>query len=511
MNCRRVNDLLPRYVDGDLAGRDLAELLQHLQECRACREQLQLSRRLAGMLAGLPTPAGAAAAEARITERVMAEVRRPPRSGALWRAVLSLGNAAALAAVGAIAVLLVLGLAVTWKPLREGRFGAATSTPQPTREATPAASPTPTALPAQEGAPTRAATQGAVVAGTPAPPTPTTQPTATTGPTATAQPTPAASPAVTAQAQPAVRCLVVTPDQPPTLYAVIGSRLYRSTDRGRSWLEEDCTGLPVGAEITGVAIDYRHPDTMYALTARGIYRRDGQDAWRLVNTLQAATLAVDLQDPSTLWAGVQRGGLDAVILKSTDGGRTWGKADWGVAAQGEVATDILVDPRNPNILWAVVRQGDQGPAHIWRGGRDGHWERLSLAAFEPFGRGSGVTGIAYDPNANLLFAGTLLGGDDRAAPAALLLRSPNADAADSSTVRWEEAGRFSPPSAGLHGEARPLAVDAREPRSLFVALRFWESGRGVYDRLLVSHDDGATWEPFRLDGLPVEARDARKG
>ena len=30
-------------------------------------------------------------------------------------------------------------------------------------------------------------------------------------------------------------------------------------------------------------------------------------------------------------------------------------------------------------------------------------------------------------------------------------------------------------------------------------------GTGIkhrYDRLLVSHDDGATWEPFRLDGLP---------
>ncbi len=54
------------------------------------------------------------------------------------------GSAAAWVGVGAIAVLLVQSLALTWKPLMQARSGAPTATPQGTAAATPTANPTAT-------------------------------------------------------------------------------------------------------------------------------------------------------------------------------------------------------------------------------------------------------------------------------------------------------------------------------------------------------------------------------
>ena len=342
----------------------------------------------------------------------------------------------------------------------------------------------------------------------PLPPTATARPSATSTvrpPTATPAPLPT-TPAPPERMEPMVTSLIVAPSQPPVVYAVVDARLYRSDDRGASWAAEPMGGLPAGATFSAVAIDYRHPETMYGLTDAGIYRRQGGGAWELVNTLRAKALAVDLENPGVLWAGIYRTTeMDAVIVKSEDGGRTWGKADWGVAGGGWV-TDILVNPTNPNILWAVVRDGARHgwpPGDLYRGGRDGHWERLDLKQFTPALENKDscfVAGIAYDPNANLLYTGCDLsyfnGGN------LFFLRSPNADAADSSTVRWEVAARLAPQPPEAMGMARPLAVDAREPKSLFVGTTISQWGQLSQYRILASHDDGATWEALPLRGLP---------
>mgnify|MGYP005848665221 FL=1 len=299
-----------------------------------------------------------------------------------------------------------------------------------------------------------------------------------------------------------VYSLVVTPDEPPLYYLVHNWRLYRSADRGGTWSAASLTGLPVDAHLLQVTVDYRHPETMYAVAHEGIYRRQGEGAWELVNTLYARTLAVDLQNSSVLWAGVfWKSDTDAVIVKSEDGGRTWGKADYGIELGG-VVEQILVDPKNPNVLWALVgpRYSGQAP-RLYRGGRDGHWEPLDLGAFQPGAGGDYCYphGIAYDPNAGLLYVGC---APSRPTDRAMLLRSPNADAADSSTIRWEAVTSTLPEAAQQVGYVRPLAVDAREPRSLLALASFWEVITCPRYALVVSHDDGATWEALQLGALP---------
>jgi len=84
----------------------------------------------------------------------------------------------------------------------------------------------------------------------------------------------------------------------------------------------------------------------------------------------------------------------------------------------------------------------------------------------------------------------------------MLLRSRNADAADSRSVGWEAVNSVLPEAVQQVGYTRPLAVDAREPRSLLALASFWAVITCPRHALVVSHDDGATWETRPLDGLP---------
>ncbi len=318
---------------------------------------------------------------------------------------------------------------------------------------------------------------------------------------------------------PWVKVLVVTPDEPPVYYLVAGDSLYRSADLGRVWTREPLEGVPSDSRVTSFAVDYRHSETMYLCTDGGLYgREEAGDDWSFLHAQRITALAVDLINPDVLWAGI---GWDtaqnAVIVKSGDRGRTWGKADHGidVVGYGTHVSAILVHPNNPNVIWAHVRPGWRHgwpPGLVYRGGRDGSWERLSLGA--PFDSQSSpdvwqnqdicmVSGLAFDPSINALYAGcdvSWFNGQDRYYR---LLKTLNADSPNSSVVHWELAsvlGR-APEGALSVNTVRPLAVDAREPKSLFVFVDTTVPGQEPRFLLLVSHDDGASFEPVSTEGL----------
>lgn len=333
----------------------------------------------------------------------------------------------------------------------------------------------------------------------------------------TSTPAPSLTPTLTQQevllsSLPCVYCLVVTPDDPPAYLAVANNRLFLSTDRGRNWTPEPTDGVPATARVNVLAIDYRHPDTMYLGTSQGLFRREGSDStWSFVHTLVVSALAVDLENSDVLYAGTGWGTeLGAVLVKSQDRGRTWGGADHGME-RGQV-TAILIDPNKPGVLWAHVRPSFNRSwpwGQVYRGGREGSWERLSLGQYDMRtyvdkpGEGScSPAGLAYDPNSNTLYTGcdiTYYGGTRRY----WLLHSKNADAPDSSLVSWELVADWGPVTDDYAGvnTVRPLAVDAREPRSVIV---FVDMTRkiGVPDfRLKIGRDGGASWETLVPRGL----------
>ncbi|MGE0392315.1 MAG: peptidoglycan DD-metalloendopeptidase family protein [Vicinamibacterales bacterium] len=91
---------------------------------------------------------------------------------------------------------------------------------------------------------------------------------------------------------------------------------------------------PAAAQTSGFTVECRS--------------RDGHD-----NNRTQHTLTVDATSPSTVWLGVEYGG----IFKSLDAGETWQRADTGITAYANSATGercmqemgrIVVDPSNPN-------------------------------------------------------------------------------------------------------------------------------------------------------------------
>ena len=336
----------------------------------------------------------------------------------------------------------------------------------------------------------------------------------------TATAAPSSTPTLTVQealesSLPYLYCMVVTPDDPPRYLAVAANRLFSSTDRGKTWAPEPLAGVPEAARVTVVAIDYRHPDTMYLGTDKGLYRREGAgNPWQLAHTLVVSALAVDLQNSDVLYAGTGWGTeLGAVLVKSEDRGRTWGGADYGLQ-RGQV-TAILIDPNNTNILWSHVRPAYNRSwpwGQIYRGGREGSWERLSLGEYDmhtyvdkPSEVACSPAGLAYDPNSNQLYTGcdiTYYGGTRHY----WLLRSTNADSPDSSLVTWQLAADWGPVPGEFAGvnTVRPLAVDARDPKSVIVFVDMTRTiGKPEY-LLQIGRNDGSDWESLVPEGLGVD-------
>jgi len=165
-----------------------------------------------------------------------------------------------------------------------------------------------------------------------------------------------------------------------------GDGIYKSTDAGKTWKN---IGLRDTLQISSIAIDPRSPNTVVVgamgdffndSRARGIYRTtDGGTTWS--QTLYVgpqsgvSDLSVDRKNPDVMYAGVwqfQRkpwtftsGGVDDGIYKSTDGGLTWKKLTGGGLPLGMTGRiGIAVAPSDSNRVYALIESKD--PGILWR-------------------------------------------------------------------------------------------------------------------------------------------------
>jgi len=177
----------------------------------------------------------------------------------------------------------------------------------------------------------------------------------------------------------AVRAMVVDPFNPLIVYA----GPFVSTNGGASWTSQ--TAPPPSTIFSLVA----HPTTQNVLYAgagdtsgggAGIYKStDGGSHWtRATSPVPffdhvVRAVAIDIATPSTLYAAVSDNRLnstDGGVLKSTDGGDTW-----GYVLQGQNSFAVAVDPVSP----ATVYAGFAGT--IWKSTNGGvNWNPLSLSA-----------------------------------------------------------------------------------------------------------------------------------
>ncbi len=150
----------------------------------------------------------------------------------------------------------------------------------------------------------------------------------------------------------------------------IGDGVYKSTDGGKTWRN---MGLEKTGRISRLAIHPSNPDLVYAAALghaygpqqeRGVYRtRDGGRTWdRVLFTNPdsgASDIVIDPNNPRILYAGMwqmviwtwgrQSGGPGSGLYKSMDGGDTWKKLEGNGLPEetwGKVALSMSADSSN---------------------------------------------------------------------------------------------------------------------------------------------------------------------
>jgi photosystem II stability/assembly factor-like uncharacterized protein len=208
--------------------------------------------------------------------------------------------------------------------------------------------------------------------------------------------------------------LAVAPSNPDVLWVGTGEAnifrasmpgvgIYKSTDAGRTFTH---LGLSDTQTISRIVVHPTNPDIVYVAASghewtdnenRGVFKTtDGGRTWKKVLYRSPHTGAIDLVmdpgNPNTLYAAmwqrirrkwsdprVEPGYGESGIWKSTDGGQSWTESDAGLPlAQYRGRIGIDVSRSNPNVLYALVDSYEPG-APPREGERDAY-ERPILEA-----------------------------------------------------------------------------------------------------------------------------------
>ena len=171
---------------------------------------------------------------------------------------------------------------------------------------------------------------------------------------------------------------------PNILYVAFASNgLWKSLDGGISFesMFESGNTLSLGA----VAVAPDNPSVVYIGTGEGKPRnstsfgdgiygsRDGGKTWEhlgLSKTERFARLAIHPRDSKTIYAAAMGhewgANEERGVYRSTDAGRTWTRALYVNATTG--ASDLAIDPGNPNIVYAGMYDYLRQPWHFRSGG-----------------------------------------------------------------------------------------------------------------------------------------------
>jgi photosystem II stability/assembly factor-like uncharacterized protein len=199
--------------------------------------------------------------------------------------------------------------------------------------------------------------------------------------------------------------IAIDPADSKIVYAGGWGNVFKSTNGGSSWT--DVTDEP-WTRVGALAVDPTRPSVVYAGTDRGIAKTmDGGRHWRMVNTglfdskvpLQpllanlaesvVGSLTIDAQHPSTVYATTARG-----LYRTTNGGKRWqiiGPAFFRNHVCGSCAvltsgyeTSFAIDPSHAQTIYASW--GHAGyPSNLYESGDGGHsWRRITMSTPQQF-------------------------------------------------------------------------------------------------------------------------------
>ncbi len=163
--------------------------------------------------------------------------------------------------------------------------------------------------------------------------------------------------------------------------------------------------IPVaGADVTAIAVDPFHADSVFCGTSRGnVYRStDGGRSWEATRPgnqfpgYVVSTLKVDVRTPGRLWAALSGTGRGALVAVSDDDG-----VDWTVLARWDRSVDARAFAQAPGDPRFLACGGDDGVFLSRDGGRSWKPSGEGVAGFAL------VQSLAFDPaDASTIYAGT---------------------------------------------------------------------------------------------------------
>lgn len=155
-----------------------------------------------------------------------------------------------------------------------------------------------------------------------------------------------------------------------------GDGLYKSTDGGKTWNK---IGLTDSRHIARIVVDAKNPDNIYVAALghafgpneeRGVFQStDGGKSWKKIlyvdDKTGATDLAVDPHDPNTMFAAMYQvrrtgysmisGGPGSGLYKTTDGGATWKHLEGHGLPDGVLGKiGVAVSPADSKRVYAIV-------------------------------------------------------------------------------------------------------------------------------------------------------------
>jgi photosystem II stability/assembly factor-like uncharacterized protein len=210
-----------------------------------------------------------------------------------------------------------------------------------------------------------------------------------------------------------IGCVILDPNNPSVVWVgtgennnqrsvAYGDGIYKSNDGGKSW---ENMGLKNSEHIGKIIVDPRNSDVVYVAAIgplwseggdRGLYKTtDGGKTWEQVlkndkgeSLLDVHTgvtdLVMDPRNPDVLYAAAfQRrrhvftyvgGGPGSTIYKSNDGGKTWAKAAKGLPGSDIGRIGLAISPADPEIIYAIV-EAAEGGGFFKSTNRGASWEK----------------------------------------------------------------------------------------------------------------------------------------
>ena len=183
-----------------------------------------------------------------------------------------------------------------------------------------------------------------------------------------------------------IGCITLDPQNPHVVWVGTGENngqrsvgygdgIYKSTDGGKSWKN---MGLKTSEHIGKIIVHPENSDVIFVAAQgplwsaggeRGLYKStDGGKTWEISLETSEHTgvsdIVMDPRDPDVLYAATwQRrrhvhtwisGGPESAVYKSTDGGETWNKAMKGLPSGDVGRIGLAISPINPDYVFAIV-------------------------------------------------------------------------------------------------------------------------------------------------------------